>query len=103
MVWPARIVTVAPLDSVSTKSLPCGALFTLAKIVAVPVPSFTVTSPSVTVVVSVVSEICAVAVACEKSTASKLPPETPDTVALIEPGSTYTSGSAVATTSEPCV
>ena len=52
VVWPAAIVIVAPFESVIVRSL-CGALSTLALSVAVPAPSFTVTSSIVTVVVAV--------------------------------------------------
>ena len=52
--------------------------------------SFSVTLPvlTLTVVVSIVSLICAVAVAPVTLTASKLPPVTPVTVAVMLPGST---------------
>ena len=44
------MVIVAPLDKVNTKSLPVTALLSVAPIVAVPLPSLTVTSANVTVV-----------------------------------------------------
>ena len=52
-----------------------------------PASSFTSLVDTDTVVVSMVSAICAVALAAEKSTASKLPPLTALTVAVIELGS----------------
>ncbi|MBD5801272.1 hypothetical protein AZOA_06790 [Azoarcus sp. Aa7] len=50
MVEPTGMTMIAPLLSVMTRSLPVTGLLTVAVIVAVPVPSNTVMSPSVIVV-----------------------------------------------------
>ena len=68
------MVIVSPLLSVIVRSV-CGALSTLALIVAVPVPSSTVTSLIVTVVTSIVSLTTTSAVSVVSSD-SKFPPVT---------------------------